>query len=70
MIKFWDINGGNCKNTLKGHDEWVRGISLNTKGDLLASSSDDEKYLYGKQVLIRFNMNYMDIIIKLKVLFF
>ena len=43
MIKFWDINGGNCKNTLKGHEDWVRGISLNNKGDLLASSSDDEK---------------------------
>ena len=42
-IKYWDINGGSCKNTLKGHEEWVRGISLNMKGDLLASSSDDEK---------------------------
>ena len=38
-----DINDGNFKNTLKGHDERIRGISLNAKGDLLASSSDDEK---------------------------
>ena len=31
------------KNTLKGHEEWVRSVSLNSKGDLLASSCDDEK---------------------------
>ena len=43
MIKYWDINTGNCKNTLKGHEEWVRSVSLNSKGDLLASSCDDEK---------------------------
>ena len=41
--KYLDIKEGSCINTLKGHDERVRGISLNMKRDLLASSSDDEK---------------------------
>ena len=67
MIKFWDANTGNCKNTLKGHEEWVRSVSLNLKGDLLASSSDDEK-IFVWQIL--YNKNYMGIQIKLKVLNF
>ena len=37
MIKYWDMNTGNCKNTLKGHEEWVRSVILNNKGNLLAS---------------------------------
>ena len=27
MIKYWDVNSGICKNTLKGHEGWVRSIS-------------------------------------------
>lgn len=42
MIKLWDLTTGNCKKNFSGHSEWVRCISLNSNGTLLASCSDDE----------------------------
>ena len=42
-IKMWDLNSGFCVQTLKdAHGDWIRKVSLNQKGTLLASSSKDE----------------------------
>jgi platelet-activating factor acetylhydrolase IB subunit alpha len=41
-IKMWDTNTGFCVATFQGHEEWVRGITINYKGTLLASCSKDE----------------------------
>ncbi len=39
------MSTGNCKKTFQGHSEWVRCLSLNAQGNLLASSSDDESVI-------------------------
>lgn len=43
-IKLWDGNSGYCLQTLRegGHTDWIRKVSVNSKGTLLASSSKDE----------------------------
>ena len=41
-IKMWDTNSGYCTQTIKGHTDWVKRVSVNQKGILLASSSKDE----------------------------
>ena len=42
-IKIWDTNSGYCLHTLReGHSDWIRKVSFNAKGTLLASSSKDE----------------------------
>ena len=41
----WEVSSGYCKRTFAHHDEWVRSIALNSKGNLLASASDDETLL-------------------------
>lgn len=28
-IKIWDTNTGFCLCTLKGHEDWIRGLSIN-----------------------------------------
>ena len=39
----WDLNSGFCLHTLKdAHSDWIRKVSLNQKGTLLASASKDE----------------------------
>ena len=41
-IKLWDTNSGYCIQTLReGHSDWVRKVTLNHKGTLLASASKD-----------------------------
>jgi len=44
-IKLWDTNSGNCIQTVKGHSDWIRKISINGKGTLLASASKDESII-------------------------
>jgi platelet-activating factor acetylhydrolase IB subunit alpha len=44
-IKMWEVSTGNCKKTLEGHSEWVRCISINSSGSMLASCSDDESII-------------------------
>ena len=41
-IKIWDTATGFCTNTLKGHSNWVRRVTVNRKGTLMASGSKDE----------------------------
>jgi platelet-activating factor acetylhydrolase IB subunit alpha len=42
-IKFWDTTSGYCLQTLReGHSDWIRKVSVNAKGSMLASSGKDE----------------------------
>ena len=42
LIKIWDVENGRCVQTLKGHDNWVRGLSFEPNGKYLFSVSDDK----------------------------
>lgn len=41
-IRLWDTNSGYCIQTAKGHNDWIRKVSVNSKGTLLASAGKDE----------------------------
>ena len=42
-IKLWDTNTGYCLQTLRdGHSDWIRKVTVNAKGNVLASASKDE----------------------------
>ena len=38
----WDTNSGYCVQTIPAHTDWIRKISVNNKGNLMASASKDE----------------------------
>ena len=40
-IKIWDINSKECKQTLKGHKDWIRDIATVNKNSEIVSASDD-----------------------------
>ncbi len=40
-IQIWQLQDGQCLQTLIGHHNWVRGISFSPNGLLLVSTSDD-----------------------------
>lgn len=40
-IKLWDTNSGFCVKTFSGHEQWVRVVTPNTQGTMLASCGDD-----------------------------
>lgn len=41
-IKLWDVKGGRCVFTLKGHDNWVTSVVFHPNGKYLFSTSDDK----------------------------
>jgi WD40 repeat protein len=41
-IKLWDVNTGECFQTLWGHDSWVHSVSFNPDAQILASGSRDQ----------------------------
>eukprot|EP00479_Gromia_sphaerica_P005215 TRINITY_DN16242_c0_g1_i1.p1 TRINITY_DN16242_c0_g1~~TRINITY_DN16242_c0_g1_i1.p1 ORF type:complete len:198 (-),score=9.11 TRINITY_DN16242_c0_g1_i1:241-834(-) len=41
-IKVWDVSSGFCIATLKGHEKWVRVVSVSPDGTMLASGSMDK----------------------------
>ena len=41
-IKLWDVSGGVCILTLRGHDNWVRGVLFHPGGKYIVSCSDDK----------------------------
>ncbi|MBD2194625.1 MULTISPECIES: WD40 domain-containing protein [Calothrix] len=41
-IKLWDVNTGDCLQTLWGHDSWVHSISFSPDIQILASASRDQ----------------------------
>ncbi|GAB4380008.1 MAG: NB-ARC domain-containing protein [Elainellaceae cyanobacterium] len=41
-IKLWDATTGECKQTVQGHDRWVRFLCYSADGQTLASCSQDE----------------------------
>jgi WD40 repeat protein len=40
-VKLWDIESGQCLNTLQGHTNWVRSVTFSPDGRTLASGSSD-----------------------------
>ena len=42
-IKIWNINTGECLNTLKGHSHYVQSIAISPDGKTLTSGSYDKK---------------------------
>ena len=47
-IKLWDLSSSFCLNTVKGHSDWVKGISVNGSGSLVASCSKDQTVMIWK----------------------
>lgn len=41
-IRLWFVNEGVCVKTIRGHDNWVRGVLFHTSGRYILSSSDDK----------------------------
>ena len=44
-IKMWDTSTGFCTTTLKAHTNWVKRVTVNKRGTLMASSSKDESII-------------------------
>ena len=44
-LKIWEIDTGFCKNTLQGHDDWVRVVIVNEEGTYFASGSSDQNII-------------------------
>ncbi|MFM7792580.1 MAG: WD40 repeat domain-containing protein, partial [Microcystis panniformis] len=38
----WDVNTGECLDTLEGHENWIRSVVFSPDGKRLASGSADE----------------------------
>ena len=43
----WDIETGECRQTLEGHTEWVNYVGITTDGRTAISGSDDKTVRYG-----------------------
>lgn len=41
-IKLWDVATSVCLSTVRGHSDWVKHISVNGSGSLIASASKDQ----------------------------
>jgi len=41
-IRVWDVRERECKWALRGHDEWVNGISVSSDGTTICSGSGDK----------------------------
>lgn len=41
-IRVWDVRERECKWALRGHDEWVNGISVSSDGSTICSGSGDK----------------------------
>lgn len=40
-VKLWDINSGECLQTLKGHNNWIFAVAFSPNGQTIASASHD-----------------------------
>uniref|UniRef100_A0A7S0PTV4 Lissencephaly-1 homolog n=1 Tax=Asterionellopsis glacialis TaxID=33640 RepID=A0A7S0PTV4_9STRA len=41
-VKLWDVESGFCDATIQDHNDWVRCLAVTEKGDLWASSGNDQ----------------------------
>jgi len=49
-VSLWDVNTGQCLQTLQGHNNEVWSVAFNPDGDTLVSCSDDN-IIYGVSAL-------------------
>lgn len=56
-IRIWDTNSGFLLNTLTQHEDWVRRITQNNLGTLMASASKDETVIIWNMEKIKQNIN-------------
>jgi len=49
-INIWDIKSGCCLETLEGHEEWVKCISVSACGSMIASGSMDKSVRVSSQI--------------------
>ena len=48
----WDIETGECRQTLEGHSDWVKSVGITPDGRTAISGSDDKTVRYGVRCVV------------------